>query len=451
MKSKWERPQVLTIVIVISLFAQSVMSQSKPLNIKQAIDIALANNYGLQSDSLNMQITDYKNKETAGYYLPQANVKSSMEYNAALPKQMLPGEIAGQPAKDYVPVTFGTRYKMGTGLEVTQNIYRKDLLIKMKAAGLNSDVARLKFQVSKEELIYEVANSFYSLQTNAEKIRATAKDYNNMKEILVIAKAQYDQGTMKRIDYETLEINVANEWSQLKQLKTQYDEQLEYFKYQLAVPASATITIDESISPVAVVAQVDDISQRSDLHLLTRNIELKESEIKSIRAEKTPVISTYFRFNYESQFGDINKAFNQDYWYKAATFGVSTSIPIFDGNRRKSRVSAAQSELQQLKLQHGQQEQYAQTELTTAKQTLDNNTEQYHITQKNLALAEKVFASRKALYSEGVSSLVELLDAEKDLTRARDLYTEALINVQTGILKVHKANGTLVTGFLKSI
>ncbi|MBS1597926.1 MAG: TolC family protein [Bacteroidetes bacterium] len=451
MKKKWGRPQVMMTVIATCLFAQSVWSQSKPLGIKQAIDIALANNYGLQSDSLNLQITAYKNKDVAGNYLPQANLKSSMEYNAALPKQMLPGELVGQPAKEYVPVTFGTKYKMGSGIEVTQNIYRKDLLIKMKAAGLNNEVARTKYRLSKEELIYEVANSFYALQTNAEKIRTTASDYNNMKEILVIAKAQYDQGTMKRIDYETLEINVANQLSQLKQLQTQYDEQLEYFKYQLAIPVSANISIEQNIAPISTVAHSDNIWERADLHLSKQMIDLKESEIKSIRAERAPVISTYFKFNYESQFGDINKAFNQDYWYKSAMFGLSTSISIFDGNRRRSRVGVAQSELQQLKLQHIQQQQYAQTELATAWHTLDNNREQYQITQRNLALAEKVFTSRKALYTEGVTTLIELLDAERDLTKARDLYTQALINVQTGMLNVYKANGTLVTEFLKSI
>lgn len=451
MKSRRERPQVLIMMIATCFFAQSVMCQSKPLDIRQAIDIALANNYGLQSDSLNIQITDYKNKDVAGNYLPQANAKYSMEYNAALPKQMLPGELVGQPSKDYVPVQFGTRYKMGTGLEVTQNIYRKDLLIKMKAAGLNNDIAHTKYRLSKEELIYEVASSFYSLQTSAEKIRTTASDYHNMKEILVIAKAQFEQGTMKKIDYETLEINVANQSAQLKQLQTQYDEQLEYFKYQLAIPSSSKIYINDKVAPISFGAESDDVAQRADLHLSKQMIDLKESEIKGIRAEKTPVISTYFRFNYESQFGEINKAFNQDYWYKSAVFGVSTSIPIFDGNRRKSRISVAQSELQQLKLQHIQQQQYAQTELTTAWQTLDNNREQYQITQRNLSLAEKVFASRKALYTEGVTTLLELLDAERDLTKARDLYTQALINVQTGMLNVHKANGTLVTEFLKSI
>ncbi len=62
-----------------------------------------------------------------------------------------------------------------------------------------------------------------------------------------------------------------------------------------------------------------------------------------------------------------------------------------------------------------------------------------------------MFNSRRALYTEGVTTLVELLDAENELTQARSLYIQSLINVQTGTLDIHKANGTLLTDFLKSL
>jgi outer membrane protein TolC len=82
---------------------------------------------------------------------------------------------------------------------------------------------------------------------------------------------------------------------------------------------------------------------------------------------------------------------------------------------------------------------------------LDNYRQQFNINRNNLELALKVFDSRKALYGEGVTTLVELLDAQRELTEARDLYMQSLINVQSGILEVHKANGTLITEFFKSI
>ena len=114
-------------------------------------------------------------------------------------------------------------------------------------------------------------------------------------------------------------------------------------------------------------------------------------------------------------------------------------------------MHVAQTQLQQLKWQHDYQQQQAQTELLSAVQKLNNNREQFNINSQNLVLAEKVFNSRRSLYTEGVTTLVELLDAETELTQARSLYIQSLINVQTGTLDVHKANGTLLTEFLNTL
>jgi len=108
-------------------------------------------------------------------------------------------------------------------------------------------------------------------------------------------------------------------------------------------------------------------------------------------------------------------------------------------------------QLDQLKYQSTLQQQRAEVEYLNASYVLTNNLQQAGITKKNLQLAVGVFNSRKALYNEGVSSLVELLDAERELTNARKLSLQADVNVKTGWLDLHKANGTLLTDFIKSI
>ena len=137
--------------------------------------------------------------------------------------------------------------------------------------------------------------------------------------------------------------------------------------------------------------------------------------------------------------------------YNSSTVGVSVSVPIFDGNRRRNRMNAARIELEQLKLDNAQRQDQAHMEVTTAANSLDNNQRQYVITKRNLDLAIKVFNSRKALYTEGTTTLVELLDADRELSKARSQHIQAIINVQTGRLDVYRANGTLLTDFINQI
>ncbi|HKO81658.1 MAG TPA: TolC family protein [Chitinophagaceae bacterium] len=443
---------MLIISLLYILIAHRSIGQTTPLNIKTAIDIALTNNRSLRSDSLDIAVSNSKNKELAGFYKPQVNYSSSTEYNPAISTQMLPGSIAGQPDKELVPVQFGTRYSLKSGVEVTQTLYRKDLKLQIRNSGLQTKIAKTKYNLSKEELVYQVASLFYSLQTNAELIRTTYADYINLKEVLTIAKAQYENGTLKRIDFESLDINVANKLSQLNQYQTQYNDQLAHFNYLLGIPASNQTIINDSIAQdLRVIESGSKFLQREDIRLSYQMIESKENELSSIRAEKSPAINSYFRYNYQSQFNKPGKAFNSDYLYNTSTVGISVSIPIFDGNRRKSRINTAQVQLDQLKLQNQHKQDQARMEVVSATGTLNNSQEQYVITKQNLGLAEKVFSSRRALYTEGVTTLVELLDAERELSNARNLHIQALIDVQTSRLDLHKANGTLLTDFIKSI
>lgn len=449
-RSKWLF--VLLFALLYCFMMIQATAQTGPIDIKKAIDIALANNRSLRADSLDISITGSKNKEIKGMYLPQVNYSSGTEYNPAIASQQIPGAMVGQPDKDVVPVKFGTRYSMKSGVEVTQTIYKKDLRLQIKESGLRTNISKTKYMLSKEELVYEVSASFYGLQACAEKIRTTEYDYRNMNDILEISKAQYETGVLKKIDYESLQINVANMLSQLNQLKTQYKEQLAYFNYLLGLPIAAETAISDSVSEnLYGVAAAKDLSKRNDLVLSNQMILSKENELKRINAEKSPSINSYFRFNYQSQFNEPKYAFDNDYMYKSSAVGLSVSVPIFDGNRRRSRLKTAKIELDQLNLEYKQKKDKAQMELVTATNNFSNNQEEYNITKQNLELATNVFSTRKALYTEGVSTLTELLDAERELSKARDLHIQALINVQSGWLDMHKANGTLLTDFIKSI
>jgi outer membrane protein TolC len=220
----------------------------------------------------------------------------------------------------------------------------------------------------------------------------------------------------------------------------------------LGLPAHAETVIESDYARVnTLIIPAYEANNRMDLQLYQQMIQSKMVDLKSIEAEKRPVITSYFRFNVQSQFNKLSYAFDGDYRYKASDAGISISMPLFDGNRRRSRAQATKIQLTQLKLQSGQLQDQAQMELFKTSQTFKNNQQQLNITKENLALAQSVFESRKALYTQGVTTLIELLDAERELSQARTNYTQAVIDVQKGWMDVHKANGTLLTNFIQSI
>lgn len=452
MKKTFKLILKLSLPLLYILLALRSHSQTAQLNMKDAINTAISGNRPLRSDSINIALAENKTTELAGLFRPQGTFSAGTEYNPAIASQMVPGKFLGQPDKDYVPVQMGSRYNLKNGVELSQIIYRKDLVLQLKATAMQKGIALTKYNMSKEQLVYQVASTYYSLQNSAELIRTTKSDYNNLLEVLRIAKAQYETGVLRRIDYESIQINTANKESYLNQLQTQYNDELAYFNYLLGLPVSAETVIENFVATaIPSFDGSEPVLQRQDIRLSYQMIALKEQEIKKIRAEKLPVINSYIRLSYQSQLNSPGKVFNSEYWSTASTLGVSVSIPLFDGNRRKTRIKSAQMELEQLQLQKNHTKETADMEFFSAAEVFNNYLKQYRITEKNLVLAEKVFASRKALYTEGVTTLVELLDAERELSQSRTLFMQAAINMHTGWLNLHKAKGTLLTDFLKSI
>lgn len=443
----------MPVLLLITFAGIRARSQSTTLTISRAIEMALAGNPLLKADSLNRQIAGHQVGVARADLRPQVNFNSKAEYNPAIASQMLPGEIIGQPSKEFIPVQFGTRYNMGSGVEATQSLYRRSTRLQVASAELNTKITDTRYQIFKEDLVYKVATAWYELQASIAMIRTTARDHENIREIEAIARAQYESGVLKRIDFESLQINAANIQSQLNQLQSQYREQLAYFKYQLGLSSDADVTIKEDITKGApeLLAGGTQLMNRQDIYLYRQLIQSKELDIKKIKAEKEPSVNAYFRFNYQSQYNNTGDAFKDEYWFKSSTIGISTTIPLFDGQRRKSRQRVAESELKQLQFKSEHQQQLAHTEWTAATTTLHNDRQQVKITQENLVLAENVFKSRKGLYAEGVTTLIELLDAERELSQSRNLHVQSLINLQTSLVNAHKANGTLLTEFLASL
>jgi len=442
----------LSASLFVCFAVHTASAQQLTVGLRKAIDLAMEYNLSLKSDSLNVAVANRNNKELAGYYLPQINYNSVTEFNPEVSSQMLPGKFLNEPEKDLVPVQMGTRYNLRTGVEITQALYRKDILVQMRAAGLYNNIAQTKHKLTKEQLVYQVSYSFFAIQAKADLIRTTTEDYLNLKDVLTIAKAQYENGVIKGIDYQTLQINVSNKEANLRQLETEYMNQLAEFNDLLGLPADTKLNIVDSISVDMIVPQQQkQTGERNDILLTKQMVESKQVDIKKIRAELTPSINSYLRYNYQAQFNNADKATNSDYWFRGSTVGISVAVPIFDGNRRKNRIKAAELQLDQLRYQSSLQQQKADVEYLNASDVLTSNLQQAGITRKNLELAIGVFNSRKALYNEGVSSLVELLDAERELTNARKLSLQADVNVKTGWLDLHKANGTLLTDYIKTI
>ena len=56
--------------------------------------------------------------------LPKLFYSADYKYNAVIPGQLIPGEIAGMPKGTFVAVQFGVPYNLSNALQLNQILFR---------------------------------------------------------------------------------------------------------------------------------------------------------------------------------------------------------------------------------------------------------------------------------------------------------------------------------------
>ena len=139
------------------------------MTLEECVVYAIDHNPNLKSVQLDEEINVARIKEIKGGALPQINANGRYSNNFALAEQLLPGEIVGGEPGTTVPVTFGVANMLTGQIEVNQVIFNKSLITGMKAAQASQDLIALNTFATKEELIYNIAQSYLQLQINQEQ------------------------------------------------------------------------------------------------------------------------------------------------------------------------------------------------------------------------------------------------------------------------------------------
>jgi len=125
------------------------------------------------------------------------------------------------------------------------------------------------------------------------------------------------------------------------------------------------------------------------------------------------------------------------------TYGVSVRVPIFDGGRRDARRAEAASQYRQERIRTSDLKEQVELDLRLALDSLASATEQVKVAEEGLGLAENELTQARRRYEAGVTSSLEVTDAQTRLERARDNRTAALFNYNQARIDLAQATGTI--------
>ncbi len=428
-------------VLSLLMVSTSLFAQTK-LSLKACIDYGLKNNGNVRIAQIKEGIAAQQSREALSSYLPQVNANGMLDDNLKLQSTVIPAGFLG--STEDRRITLGTKYSSNISAQADQVIFDQALLTGLKANKPNIANAALNAQKVKENIIYNVSNSYYQVFVTTQQIALLKDNLDKTQRILGTLQLQLENGVIKKVDYDRTKVSLNNIKSQLTLAESNLTLAQNQLKFQMGMPLSDQIELTDN--PLNKPFQIYepgrfDASVLSDYKIQKTNMVLQGIEKDRIKAGYLPKVSVYGRYGFQALGNNLGASWGN--WFGYGAVGLKLSIPIFDSFKRDAQWKQADLNLmtlnEQLKLNvqnYELQNNNASTQLQKARVNLSND-------ESNVSLAREVYEVTTLQYREGTIPLSDLLNAELSYKEAQSNYINSMLSYYQAQLGIEQSQGSL--------
>src|SRR5690606_11105601 len=391
------------------------------IGLGDAIRYALNNSEVIKQARLDIEKGVYQIKETRGAALPQLTGTSTMTNNVLVQQFVLPAEAFGGEPGQFIAIKAGQTWSALSQVQLSQQLYNKQVFTGLKAAKSTEEFYRLSEQLSRENVIQQVAANYYQVQISRLQMDVIDATIARVAKLGEMIEGQYANGLARKIDVDRIKVNRSNldaHKSLLENALTQQENLLKYYMGMLIEEPIQLEKLDIATLPLMDIYQLED-----DLNvenLLSYNVLKKQSELlhfqrDAIISEGYPTLSLSASYTHNTQSNNFNLYSNKALNYDMAAVTLNLRIPIFDGFSRRSRVQQSQIAINRLQEDIRRTNNSLKMANENAKSQLVNSLNTIRMQQANKRLAQEVFENVQNNYKNGLASLTDLLDAEQSL------------------------------------
>ncbi len=426
-------------LIVLGLILTRSAQAQQQLTLKQALNYAVENSENVRKSRLDIEGGKYKTQEIRSQALPQLSGNAGLTYNPII-GQLVIGDQSFQ---------LGRKWNANAGVQLSQQLFNQQVFTGLQAARKSETYYNLSANLTEEQIIEQVANTYYQVLVNRQRLHVIGTNIKNVKVVQKIINNQFSNGLATKIDVDRIKVNLTNLETQQEQTTnavTQLENQL---KFYMGMPVSNSIELPATelsdVKTLPVLADSISLAGRTEIQLLDVQRDLLSLQRKAYVAEYYPTLSLTGNLSYTGQSDkfDLFKSNSSAFWYDASAIGLSLRIPIFNGFATRSRVRQADVDLKKADEDRRQTTNSLNMAYENAKIQLRNSITTINSQRENVSLAQEIYNSTQNNYNNGLAPLTDLLANENALTEAQNSYTQALLNYKVAEIQLIKSNGNI--------
>ncbi|MET7030444.1 TolC family protein [Sediminicola luteus] len=440
---------LFTFIVWSVSMALNTLSAQEPIvfnTLEETIDYAIQNNNNLEKSQIEQEIIQAQIAGVKGQALPQIKGSAGFTDNFSIQEQQLPAEIFGGEPGTTIGVAFGNRYQYAAGVNVQQKLLDFQLFNSIKSTTALAELRELQTLVTTQDLIVNIIQTYVQIQVFDKQVSLLQENYGRTNSLIEISELKYSEGIIKKLDLNQLMVNRSNLKTQIEDAEFGKNQQIRLFKVLLNIPMTTNVVLVEKLEdrdPYPLSAELL-IDANLEYQQLEQSLQLSLIDQKLIKAEYLPTLGANFGYNYLGQsnsFADFDTSVYQGQW--SGTWGLSASIPIFDGFQRRNRLKQKEFATEQLELDRETLKLNIEKDFGDAREQLVLSNSQIESQESNMTLAQENYDGIKNSYNEGVANLTELLDSEFALRQAQSNFLNALLQSKVAEVSLLKSSGRL--------
>ena len=436
----------LLLFVLAHLNAQG---QEKALSLQEALVLARENNKGLKGKMLESESAKIQTQVANAAMLPTVNAFGNYSYYFDRQVIFMPGTLVGNEGEPVVDVAVGGKNAFNTYLSLNQPLVSETARRQIKSARLQEEVELLNVKDHYGDLTMKVTIAYYQALFIQESVRLNKQSLERNLRSLDDSRSLLLQGKSLKIDTLRNYIVVENTKTTVTHLQNQHRVILLQLRQLLGIPDDTSLVLtdslrhdaDERFFAAVRTSHNEAVQNRPDIQLHKMRLKLAESNLSQNRAERLPTLSLVAAYQIQAQSDD--RQFDDYRWPKTSFVGLQANIPLFSGNRNNARIRQANVLIQKNQIELEDATEKAKTEIETLEINLKELVAKMSIHERTVQAAEINYRIVSDRYKNGLSSRLELADAELSLTEARLNQLHNVFHVKVAKLQLDKAIGSL--------
>jgi outer membrane protein len=428
--------------IIFLLVSVNVYSQ-KVLTIEEAIGTALKNNYDilLMKNDARSAALDYTYAYAA--FLPQLNATAGKIWNDNNQKQnFIDGrKRSANVNSSNVSATVNLDWTLFDGLKMFATRNRFEQLKELGEANVKAQVVNS---------IAAVINNYYNIVRQKQQLKAidTLMSINEERVKLADKKISVGMGSKPELLQARVDLNAQRAARLLQEtLIAQLREQLNQLS---GIPVQTEYDVSDSI-PINLGIEYNYISndiEKTNPGLLAsqKTIDIAKLALKERRAELFPILqfNSAYNFGRTSNASVVNPEFQPIFSLnKGFNYGFTATIPILNGFNTRRLIKQAGLDLEYNQLAYNTQKSRIELGVNNSYKDYQYQKKALLLEEENISLArENVFIALER-FRQGVSTYLELREAQISLETAYNRLIAARYNTKLAETELLRLKGTL--------